>query len=227
MMDIFGWLTGLANFILRLPSRQTTTAEYWIGRGVDYEGVWAAYEDGQGYIDKFWSMRTHAIRITLTRPPTDVPAFNFEAVYKTIKGYFHDLKHACLSSAEYNRAGPLFIYSVERGSGIWTFLGELRQLILFGTTLADEKVMGERLANMDKKLDILRKHFGDAAVPTDAFRAFAEARTPRQLDRAFKKLLGQGIAKVEISKAPFRGTLDEIETSFVEIKQITKETDEF
>jgi len=199
--------------------------EYWIGRNVDYDGVWTAYDDGSGYIDKFWSMRAYALRITLTQPNQRAPIFNFEAVYKTFKGYFHDLKHACLSPDEYNRAGPLFIYSVDRGSGIWTFLGELRQLLLFGTTLADEQLMGQRISNLEKKLDILGRYFGNQALDHDAFAAFAEAKTPSDLDRALKKLFEQGLEKVEISKLPFTGDIRQIESSFIELKKIIKDAD--
>jgi hypothetical protein len=101
--------------------------EYWIGQGVDYKAVWVSYEEGLGYIDKFRKMRVHALRIELAQFPSDLPLFNHEAVYKTIKGYFHDLKQQCLSPGESDVAGPLFLYSVERASGIWTFLGELSQ----------------------------------------------------------------------------------------------------
>src|SRR2546423_3071212 len=124
--------------------------EYWIGEGVDYKKVWRDYEDGLAYIDKFKSMRAHLIRIELNQFPANLPLFNHEAVYKTIKGYFHDLKQLCLSHEEYMYASPLYLYDVRRGSGIWDFLGELRQLLLLGTTLADEKVIGQQLDNIDK-----------------------------------------------------------------------------
>jgi len=117
-------------------------SEYWIGENVDYEDIWAAYESGDGYVHKYHSMRVHLLRITLREQPRELPLFNFEAVYKTIKGYYHDLKKACLTREEYEAAGPLFIYQVNRSSGVWDFLGEIRQLLMFGTSLADEKVMG-------------------------------------------------------------------------------------
>src|SRR5437868_10692181 len=134
------------------------TFEYWIGEGVDYDGVWAAYESGSGYVQKFHSMRVHLLRITLREPPRELPLFNFEAVYKTLKGYFHDVKKAYLTGDEYEGAGPVFVYRVDRSSGIWDFLGELRQLLMFGTSLADEKLMGERIAGIDKRMEFLRKN---------------------------------------------------------------------
>jgi hypothetical protein len=192
--------------------------EYWIGRGVDYQAVWRSYEDGLGYISKFGGMRVHALRIELARFPRDLPLFNHEAVYKTIKGYFHDLKQQCLSPEEYDVAGPLFLYSVERASGIWTFLGELPQLLLLGTTLADGKVMGQSLENLDTKLSILRKHFDPAAVRTDAFKAFIRAKTPRELRFAVGRLIDQGMLKLSISVQPFDGDILAAERSMTDLR---------
>lgn len=199
--------------------------EYWIGRDIDYDQLWNDYEAGQGYIQKFHSMRVHLIRITLVQPQPQVPLFNHEAVFKTIKGYFHDLKQLCLAHDEYLSAGPLFLYSVERASGIWSFLGELRQLLLLGTTLADEKVIGEKLANMDKRLEFLRKHFG-GAVSSEDFQMFMRAKTPRQLEKAAQHLIEQGVKRVEISREPFIGNIKETEATLVDVKKLLAEADE-
>lgn len=198
--------------------------EYWIGRDIDYDQLWDDYEAGQGYIQKFHSMRVHLIRITLAEPALPLPLFNHEAVFKTIKGYFHDLKQLCLPPDDYNTAGPLFLYSVDRASGIWSFLGELRQLLLLGTTLADEKVIGEKLSNMDKRIEFLRKHFGGAVSPED-FQMFMAAKTPRQLEKAFRRLVAQGIKKVEISREPFIGDPKMTETTLIDIKKLLSEAD--
>ncbi len=80
-------------------------SEYWIGEEIQYESLWNAYESGFAYIDKFRSMRVHLLRVELTQFPVDLPLFNHEAVYKTIQGYFHDFKRACLTHEEYDRAG--------------------------------------------------------------------------------------------------------------------------
>jgi hypothetical protein len=37
--------------------RRDPTYEYWIGEGVDYDEVWAAYMSGTQYVAKFDSMR--------------------------------------------------------------------------------------------------------------------------------------------------------------------------
>lgn len=198
--------------------------EYWIGEGVNYDKLWSAYEEGQGYIQKFHSMRVHLLRIELSQHPKNLPLFNFEAVFKTIKGYYHDLKKYCLSSDEYMSAGPLFIYSVNRNSGVWDFLGELRQLLMLGTTLADQKTVGQQLDNMDKKMEFLRKNFGNAISPED-FQRFMRAKSPRQLQKAVQKLSEQGIQRIAVSKAPFEGDIKQIESSLVDLKPRSEDDD--
>jgi hypothetical protein len=193
------------------------TEEYWIGEGVDYDALWASYHGGLAYIDKLKTMRVHLLRIEFERYPDALPLFNHEVISKTLKGYFHDMKKACLSPAEYNVAGPLFLYSVERGSSKWDFLGELRQLLMLGTTLADEKVMGERLDNLDKRLSILRRHFG-SVLTREALQAFMDAKTPRQLDRAVHHLIEEGICSVQVSRAPFAGDIEDTEQTLLELK---------
>ena len=201
-----------------MPSEPTF--EYWIGDGVDYNAIWAAYESGGGYVQKFNSMRVHLLRITLREQPRELPLFNFEVVYKTIKGYFHDFKKACLPQDEYEISGPLFIYRVDRSSGIWDFLGELRQLLMFGTSLADEKLMGERLTSLEKRMEFIRKHFGHA-VSREDFERFMRAKTPRQLERAVQNLFAQGIQRVEVSSEPFVGDIEITEATLVDIKKLT------
>jgi len=199
--------------------------EYWIGRGVDYEGVWRSYRDGLGYVDKFVSMRVHLLRIEFDQPPRTMPLFNHEAIYKTLKGYFHDLKQTCFSREEYAMSGPLFLYSIDRGSGIWNLLGELRQLIMLGSTLADEKVMGQKIDNLDKRLMLLRKHFGDAFTPEEYY-MFMKAKTPRELDKAVQELLKQRIIRVQISRAPFVGNIESTEKTLVDLKKILDESND-
>jgi hypothetical protein len=126
---------------MSLFSNHPTEAEYWIGKGINYDAVWGAYESGMAYKEKFRRMQVHLLRITIEAHPLDQPLFNFEAVFKTVKGYFHDLKKMCLTEEEYNASGPLFVYCVDRSSGVWDFLGDLRQLLMLGTSLADEKVI--------------------------------------------------------------------------------------
>ena len=197
-------------------------SEYWIGKNVDYDVLWNDYESGAAYVEKFQTMRVHLLRITLAEQPLHLPLFNFEVAFKTVKGYFHDLKQLCLTPAEYDAAGPLFVYQVGRASGVWDFLGELRQILMLGTSLADEKVIGERLTNLDKRMEFLRKNFV-GAVRTQDFEAFMNAKTPRQLDRAVRKLIAQGLQKVEVSREPFDGNIQHAEATLVDLKKLTSD----
>lgn len=101
----------------------SNVTEYWIGENVDYSKVWDAYNAGKDdYINKFHSMKTVPIKIEFDSPNRQDPLFNLEAIYKTLKGLYFDFKQYCLTDNEFNNAGPLFVYSIERGSAEWTIL---------------------------------------------------------------------------------------------------------
>jgi hypothetical protein len=172
--------------------------EYWIGQHIDLNAIWRDYEEGVGYERKFRQSRCHLLEIEFELPPATDPLFAFEAIFKTTKRYFHDVKQLCLSPREYDEAAPLYFYGVGRGSAIWQWLGELRQLILFGTTLSDEKVVGQTLDNLDKKLSILSKYFGSDVNPKD-FDAFMRAKAAPEIEAAVRKMLRQKIKRVGIS----------------------------
>ena len=173
-------------------------AEYWTGRGVDYRRIWAAYDVGQsGYIRKYKSRSVHLFIIEFNFPPSYLPLADHEAVLKSLKGIFHDLKRENLSSAEYNDALPLFLYSVERGSGIYKFLGEFRQLLMFGTVLGDEKIMDAHLENKQKRIDFLLKNF--PSVDPKTAQRFVMAKTNYEMDEALEKLMNKGIKSIKIS----------------------------
>jgi hypothetical protein len=201
--------------VIRMPE---TIGEYWIGEDVDYRGVWSAFEGGGGYIRKYHEMTVHLLVIEFETPSSELPLFEHEAIFKTLKGYFHDLKKACFSKEEYDRSGPMFLYSVERGSGIYKLFGEIRQLLTFGSTLSDEKLMGARLNNMQKRIDFLKKNF-PKDVDEESFDRFVNARTTDDMEYAFRQLTKRGIKSIRLSKTPFRGDLEETETSLIELKR--------
>lgn len=214
---------------------------YWVGKDTDYDSVWSDFENGRQYEQKFRTMRVHLIRITLEKPARNLPLFNFEAVFKTIKGCYHDLKESNLTESEYNSTGPLFVYSVNRGSGIWSFLGELLPVLIFGAiltrevyktkltkenaALAKEDVISKWLENMDKKNEFLNKHFGGDISSEDAKR-FRSASTPRKLQKALEKLVEQGIKSVQISGQPFDGDIEKTESSMIDIMELLDRADE-
>jgi len=191
-------------------------SEYWIGRGVDYSAVWNAYQEGVPYIQKYFSSEVYLLRLEFKEPLTDRPLFNHEAIYKTLKGYFHDLKYLCLPREVYNAAGPLYLYKIDRGSGIWDFLAGLRELLLFGTTLSDQKVIGQKLENVQRKLDILRTNFGNRVHPED-FVEFMNASSSPEIDRALQKLFEQRLSSVKLSKTRFMGSIKRVEASLIEL----------
>lgn len=201
-----------------------STHEYWIGKDVNYSSIWNDFETGLGYIDKFQSMEVHLIRLTFEQYPVNLPLFNHEAVFKTLKGYAHDLKLFCFSSYEYERSGPLFFYDVRRESGIWSFLGEKRTLLLLAVTFAEEKILGQKLKNLDAKLQILRENFGDNIYDED-FNRFIKARTSGELNYAVGKLFQQGLKSVEVSMNPFNGNIKQTQASLLDLKLLLNNTD--
>lgn len=195
--------------------------EYWIGQDTDYASVWQAYENGMGYIDKFRSMRVYLLRIELTQFPSNLALFNHEAVYRTIKGYFHDLKLHGLSKNEYNSTGPLFLYSVDRGSGIWNFLGEFQPLMALAITLAEGGNRYQEIVNLDKKLQIIQRYFPNAN-PRDIKRLL-QANSQQKLQYALNKLIEQGIQEVKVSLKPFEGDFDATEQLLFNVQSLNVE----
>lgn len=195
--------------------------EYWIGKSTNLNKYWTAYYEGKAYEQKFTLMNCHLLEITFEKTAKELPLFNLEPILKTIKAYYHDLKKDCLSKEEYNSAGPLFIYEINRGSGIWTFLGEIWYMMLLGTTLTEEKIKGQRLDNMDKKLKILKEHFGDYAVRPELYHAFMKADTPSDMEAAVQNLFNEKIKSVKISKSPII-TIEQAKLEMVDIGEILK-----
>ena len=191
-------------------------SEYWIGKDIDYASIWRAFDEGQDYIDKFRSMRVHLLRIELSQYPASFPLFNHEAVYKTLKGFFHDFKLLTLSQREYDAAGPLFLYSVDRNSGIWNFLGEPRQIIAFAARLVAAKNFGKELHNLASKLEMLERQFPGEVDPAEV-QKFITVKLPKPLDTAVARLVAEGIQTIGVSKKPFEGSLPETEKSLFDI----------
>jgi hypothetical protein len=192
---------------------------------VKLDAVWRDFENGSGYERKFRQATCHLIEIEFDTPPVGDPIFAFEAMFKTTKRYFHDLKQLCMPARDYEEAAPLYFYGVERGSSVWQWLSELRQLILFGTTLGDEKVVGQSLDNLDKKLSILSKYFGSGVNPKD-FDAFMRAKAQPEIEAAVRKMLKQKIKSVRISKRP----VDQLQmpgaSGFVDVKYLENSQDQ-
>jgi len=196
--------------------------DFWIGRNSDLTKYWSAYKQGDGYKKKFSMMRCHVIEITFEKTSKNLPLFNLEPIYKTLKAYYHDLKRDLLSADEYGSAGPLFIYEINRGSGIWTFLGELWYLLILGTTLNEEKIKGQRLDNMEKKLKILKDYFGDNVRP-ELFQEFMQSDTPAEMQQAMKDLFEEKITSIKISKSPVITSVEDARKEMINLKEVFKQ----
>jgi hypothetical protein len=197
--------------------------DYWIGKDSSLEYYWRAYHEGKGYQQKFQTMQCHVFEITFEKTAKELPLFNLEPLYKTLKAYYHDFKRDCLSEREYNNAGPLFIYEINRGSGIWTWLGEVYYTLILGTTLTEEKIKGQRLDNLEKKLRILKEHFGEGNVRPELFEAFMKAGTPDEMESALQNLFQEKILDVRISKFPVITTVEEARKEMISLKEILEQ----
>lgn len=196
--------------------------EYWIGKDVNLQKTWDAYHNGKGYEQKFASMSCHVIEITFEKTSREFPIFNLEPIFKTTKAYYHNLKRDCLPEQEYNSAGPLFIYEINRGSGIWTWLGELYYVLLLGTTLTEEKIKGQRIDNIEKKLKILKEYFGDSNVRPELFQAFMEANTPDDMEQAMQHLFNERIQSIKISRSPVITNIEDARKEMIDIGEVLK-----
>ncbi len=197
-----------------------SVSEYWIGEGIDVRAVWRDFGEGRGYEDKLRQISPHLLEIEFEAPTSD-PLFSFEAVFKTTRRYFNDMKQLCFAPWEYDRAAPLYFYGVDRGSAIWRWLDELRQLLRFGTTLGDENVVGQTLDNLDKKLSILQKYFATGVNPKD-FDAFMRAKAAPEIEAAVRKMLRQRIKRVSISTKPAH-ELEHANVQLIDVKNLKEE----
>lgn len=183
--------------------------EYWIGKNIDLENMWNIFEDGNGYIEKYRSTEVYMLRLHFHNYSSDLPLFDHEVISKTIKGLFHDLKKECLSESEYDRFGPIFLYEINRGSSIWTFLAELKPLLIFGVGLGTAMLWkwnefeGKNLDNLNKKIDIIKKLHPNASNLD--IQDFLSAWTFIGRNKVLERLAKQGLKGVEISKNPFKG----------------------
>jgi hypothetical protein len=82
-------------------------------------------------------MEPSLLRIEFDLPHANEPLFFHEAIYKSFKGLYHDMKEFCLTTSEYNDSKPLFLYSIERGSADWAFLLDPNMIPIYVQILLD------------------------------------------------------------------------------------------
>lgn len=218
--------------------------DYWIGKDINFKQIWDDYEDGEkGYVDKFISMQGHIIEIVFEEPSSQMPLFNHEAIYKTLKGCYHELKQIVLSQNDYYISAPLFLYEIDRGSAKWTFIGELKELILFalsmlkpirdqiwfGTTQADEELKGKILDNMSKRLHIvkqIKELFPNVNISEKDLEKLLLVRKKKALINAVQKMITNGkIKSIKISQQAFSGDIEAVRKKIIDIEKYIRPND--
>lgn len=201
--------------------------EYWIGKGLDLETLWQDFESGSGYIQKFKETKPHLLRLTFTDHPKNLPLFDHEVLYKTIKGTFHDVKAECLTREAYESAAPIFLYRVERGSGIFEFLAQLDPLLTYVTALGAAMMYYRNSLAKDQELDerkwnFIRSQFSSAS--DQDIMAYMKAWTTWGKRRVLHRLIENGLYRVEISKCSFNGEQPPGATEMVNVSKLLEDT---
>ncbi|HEX9775873.1 MAG TPA: hypothetical protein VGB83_09890 [Actinomycetota bacterium] len=179
--------------------------EYWMGKGLDADAVWGVFESGRGYVAKVESSTLYLLRLTFEGHPTNLPLFDFEAIYKTVKGTFHDVKAECFAPSAYDSAAPIFLHRVDRGSGIFEFLGQLDPVLTWVVALGGASVWYRRILREDQNFDdsrlrFLRENFPNASP--DLKMAYMQAWSTFARRRALHKMMEQDLRRVEVSQEP-------------------------
>jgi hypothetical protein len=183
--------------------------EYWIGKDVDLDTLWSDFQQGGGYIEKVTQAEVHLLRLTFGGHPPYLPLFDHEVIYKTVKATFHDVKEACLTPGDYDEAAPIFLYRVDRGSGIYEFFAELKPLIPYVAMLGTV-VMGylgfliKEQDLLEKKIAFLQTKFPRA--PNIYVKQYIGAHTPWRRRAIVQQLIEKGyLERIEVSKRSVTG----------------------
>jgi len=195
--------------------------EYWIGKGIRVDQIWLDYEQGSGYEDKYRSMEVHLLQLSFKKYGPELPVFNLEAVLKTSKAIFHNLKRNYLSTYEYETFGPLFVYDIGRGSEKWRFLTEIKPALLFAISLWNQirKGTAQHKAEQIVLMDELRRRFPNASL--DDIFSYINSLPGREEQTALEKLCNQGLDSIQISTSPFRGNIEETVKKLISFDDIS------
>lgn len=109
--------------------------QYWMGKGLDLDSLWDDFDNGSPYVQKVVASRLYLLRLTFENHPSHLPLFDLEVLFKTVKGTFHDVKAECLTREAYERAAPIFLHRVDRGSGVFEFLAQFDPLMTWVVAL--------------------------------------------------------------------------------------------
>jgi hypothetical protein len=180
---------------------------YWKGEGIQLNRLWRDFDDGSAYVEKVATSRLHVLRLTFAEHPPELPLFDFEVVFKTVKGSFHDVKRRCLPPEQYFQSAPIFLHRVDRGSGIFEFLAEFDPLMTWIVALAAAAHWYRSQLSADQKSDetrfeFIKRNFPNAS-PDDVL-AYMKAWTTFGRRRVLHRLIGQRLIRVEVSAEPLR-----------------------
>ncbi|MEW5975455.1 MAG: hypothetical protein AB1898_06560 [Acidobacteriota bacterium] len=178
---------------------------YWMGKDLALDDLWQDFDSGSGYIQKVAASRLHLLRLSFKEHPVRLPLFDLEVVFKTVKGTFHDVKAECLTPEEYDRAAPIFLHRIDRGSGIFEFLAQFDPLMTWVVALGAaatwyRKALADDQELDEKRLTFIRTNFPNAS--TGDVQAYLRAWTTFGRRRVLHRLIGQHLGRVEVSKAP-------------------------
>lgn len=179
--------------------------QYWMGKGLDLEGLWHDYDSGSGYMSKVAASPLHLMRLTFAHHPPHLPLFDHEVVFKTVKGTFHDVKAECMTPEAYDEAAPIFLHRVDRGSGVFEFLAQFDPLMTWIVALGGAAMWYRKSLAADQELDEKRLTFIRTNFPnarTSEVQAYMKAWTTFGSRRVLHRLIGQHLERVEVSKSP-------------------------
>ena len=179
--------------------------QYWMGKGLDLDDLWRDFDAGAGYMQKVAESPLYLLRLTFGGHPPHLPLFDHEAVYKTVKGTFHDVKAECFTAEAYDEAAPIFLYRVDRGSGIFEFLAQFDPLITWVVALGSAAVWYRKALSADQEFDEKRLGFIRTSFPnasTSDVQAYMKAWTTFGRRKVLQRLLMQNLDRVEVSAFP-------------------------
>lgn len=179
--------------------------QYWMGKRLRLEALWRDFDEGSAYMRKVSSSSLHVLRLTFNQHPASLPLFDLEVLFKTVKGTFHEVKAKCFQPDEYDRAVPIFLHRVDRGSGIFEFLAQFDPLMTWVVALGAAATWYRRSLAADQELDerrlaFIRNNFPDAS--RSEIRAYMKAWTTFGRRRVLHRPIGQHLGRVEVSRSP-------------------------
>lgn len=216
------WWPKIDADLKQTPDPPTTDSreKYWIGSGVDLDAIWQDFDHPPAMIENTRHNQLHMLRLNFTSPAGHLPLFSHEAVYKTVRGTYHEVAEVCLPASQRQSLAPLFLHGVRRGSTIFEFLGQLDPILTWAAAFGAAAVGYRALLSTDQQFDearlaFIRKNFPNA-TPEDEL-AYISAWTTFGRRKVLRRLYEQGIASVEVSRNPLTPDTPTVETFVIDI----------